>query len=190
MEAKKAKPYYIELYNTSTNTLKNKFKFVLEVKTVKELKELIKEKLIAKNEFDKDTTFAIKDADDFELASDDEIDDVVPDAKVRVYPKVSGSSPIIPPQPPVQVSAPVAVQNSQSPPPQAPVAVLKNNDLVSKNTILDLKNLSIPILGPETKYKMHLYCPQIRKTVIELTFDEKIDSYLDLSRHIVHSLGL
>ena len=37
---------------------------------------------------------------------------------------------------------------------------------------------------------MQLFCPQIRKTVIEMAFDEKIDSYLDLSKYIVSSLGL
>ena len=146
MEAKKAKPYFIELYNTSTNTLKNKFKFVLEANTVKELKELIKEKLIAKNELDKDTAFAIKDSDDFELASDDEVTDVVPDAKVRVYPKVITTSAIVPPPSPAQVTVPVAQPSVQSPPP-ASSTISHDLNLVCKNTILDLKNLSIPMLN-------------------------------------------
>lgn len=49
MEAKQPKPYFIELY--SNGTVKNKFKFVLEANTVKELKALIKDKLVAKKEF-------------------------------------------------------------------------------------------------------------------------------------------
>ena len=37
---------------------------------------------------------------------------------------------------------------------------------------------------------MRLRCPQIRKTLIELPFDDRIDSYLDLSRYIVGELNL
>ena len=37
---------------------------------------------------------------------------------------------------------------------------------------------------------MKLKCPQIRKTVIELAFDENLDSYLDLSKYIVSALNL
>ena len=71
MEASSPKPYFIEVYSAADNTLKNKFKFVLNAHKVKELKTLIKEKLIAKQELEADTPFTIKDNDDFELASDD-----------------------------------------------------------------------------------------------------------------------
>jgi hypothetical protein len=37
---------------------------------------------------------------------------------------------------------------------------------------------------------MKLICPQIRRTVIELPYDLDSDTYLDLSRHIVTTLGL
>lgn len=37
---------------------------------------------------------------------------------------------------------------------------------------------------------MKLICPQVRRTVIELPYDLNLDSYLDLSRHIVATLGL
>ena len=44
----KAKPYFIELYS-APGQLKNKFKFVLSCNTVKELKTILKDKLISKN---------------------------------------------------------------------------------------------------------------------------------------------
>ena len=104
---------------------------------------------------------------------------------------MSASSAIIPPQPLSQGTVSVSQPNVQPSIPQAPVAVHKNNELVSKNTILDLKNLSIPILDADTKFRMRLFCPQIRKTVIEMAFDEQnIDSYLHLSKHIINTLSL
>jgi hypothetical protein len=65
MEAKKAKPYFIELYVDQEKEVKNKFKFVLAATTVKELKELIRDKLISKKELEPDIEFTIKDNDDF-----------------------------------------------------------------------------------------------------------------------------
>ena len=65
-----------------------------------------------------------------------------------------------------------------------------SDTLVSKNTILNLSKLTIPIIDAQTKIRMQVYCPQIRKTMIELPFSENIDSYLDLSKHIISSLGL
>lgn len=44
-----SRPFFIELYDAQTNSLLNKFKFVLQAKTVKEVRELIIEKLINKN---------------------------------------------------------------------------------------------------------------------------------------------
>jgi len=70
------------------------------------------------------------------------------------------------------------------------VAVAPNDKLVSSNTILNLSKLTIPILPPETKIKMLLRCPQIRKTIIELPFDDSLDSYLDLSKYIIGNLNL
>lgn len=70
MESKTSKPYFIEVYS-APNTLKNKYKFVISANTVKELKETIKDKLVNKKELENNTEFAIKDSDDFELASDD-----------------------------------------------------------------------------------------------------------------------
>jgi hypothetical protein len=188
MENKKSKPYFIEVY-TAPGALKNKYKFVLEATTVQQLKALVKEKLIAKKELENDTPFALKDADDFELASDDEVEDVVPDSKLRIYPH--NSQPVavppvvvvqsLPPQQPGVVPSVVSVP--------APAAGTEDK-LVAKNGILDISKLTIPILPPETKHRLHLRCPQIRKTVIELPFEPSLDSYLDLSRYIVSALGL
>jgi len=66
-----SKPYFIELYDSSNNALIGKFKFVLQAKTVKEVKQLIVEKLINKSQVDKDDLIAIKDNDEYELGSDD-----------------------------------------------------------------------------------------------------------------------
>lgn len=74
----------IELYS-SDNTLLNKYKFVLAAKTVAELKQKVFEKLESKNQLAKDDKISIKDTSDFELGSDDEVDDVVPDSKIRIY---------------------------------------------------------------------------------------------------------
>jgi phosphopantetheinyl transferase len=40
------------------------------------------------------------------------------------------------------------------------------------------------------KHKLRVICPQIRKALIELPFSEHLISYLDLSTHIVKTLGL
>ena len=73
MDSAKSKPYFIELYSSKDNSLLNKYKFVLAANKVNELKDLVQEKLITKNQLTKDSKLSIKDVDDFELASDDEV---------------------------------------------------------------------------------------------------------------------
>ena len=70
------------------------------------------------------------------------------------------------------------------------INVPPNHNLVSKNTVLNLSKLHIPVLEPQIKSRIKLHCPQIRKAAIELPFDLNIDSYLDLSKHMVSQLGL
>lgn len=82
-----SRPYFIELYDAQTNALLNKFKFVLQAKTVKEVKDLIVEKLVGKNQIEKDDEIKIKDNDEYELGSDDETGDVIPDGKVKLFVK-------------------------------------------------------------------------------------------------------
>lgn len=65
--------------------LLNKYKFVIVAKTIAELKQKIVEKLESKNQIEKTDVVRIKDTSDFELGSDDEVDDVVPDCKIRIY---------------------------------------------------------------------------------------------------------
>lgn len=97
------------------------------------------------------------------------------------------NKPMLPP--PAVVSSPVASQHSI--PSVASIAPPSfNENLVSKNTILNLSKLTIPIIPAETKYKMILRCPQIRKTAIELPFNDALDSYFDLSRYIITQLNL
>ena len=85
MDPQKTKPYFIEVYSSKDSSLLNKYKFVLPVGKVSELRDSVQEKLITKNQVKKEDKLLIKDNDDFELASDDEVEDVVPDGKIRVY---------------------------------------------------------------------------------------------------------
>ena len=64
-------PYFIELYNVTDSSFINKFKFVLNGKTVKEVRELIIEKLSSKGHIEKTEKIVIKDNDEYELGSDD-----------------------------------------------------------------------------------------------------------------------
>ena len=106
----KSKPYFIELW-TGPQQLKNKFKFMLKAVTVKELKMQIQDKLIAKKELEKDSEFSLKDKDDYELDSGDEVEDVVAENKVKVC--LKGSQPMAPPPPPpAPVNSPAVSQQS------------------------------------------------------------------------------
>jgi hypothetical protein len=131
----------------------------------------------------------LKDNDDFELASDDELNDVIPDAKLKIYQKGNPLVVIPPPVPTTLPSQPLA-----SSAPVAPVVVpaihAADGDLVTKNSILNLTNLNIPLVGPEAKIKMKIVCPQIRKSLIEVPFDESLDSFLDLSKYLIIRLGM
>lgn len=60
-----SRPYFIELYDSQTKSLLNKFKFVLQANTVKDVKHLVIEKLISKNQASKDDHIALKDNDDY-----------------------------------------------------------------------------------------------------------------------------
>jgi hypothetical protein len=75
---------------------------------VAELREELRAKLIAKKELEADSEITMKDNDDFELASDDECKDVLPDCKVKVYLKAKPSLPLpsIPAPVPVVVNVP------------------------------------------------------------------------------------
>jgi len=64
MENKPTKPYFIELYS-APQQLTNKFKFVLAASTVKELKNLIHEKLVNKQSIQPEEKLTLKDTDDF-----------------------------------------------------------------------------------------------------------------------------
>jgi hypothetical protein len=162
MESKPTKPYFIELYS-APQQLTNKFKFVLSATTVKELKALIHEKLVGKQSIQPEEKLTLKDTDDFELASDDELNDVLPDAKVRIY---TNSAPK--PQP-SQVQAVVPPPQQQAPQQPVPVPVVVpavDSKLVSKNTVLDLSKLVIPVVAANIKMRLKLHCPQIRNTAI------------------------
>jgi hypothetical protein len=143
-----AKPYFIELYHQLNNTLQNKFKFTLAATTIQQLKNAIADKLISKKEIEPHHQLIIKDNDDFELASDDEPDQVITDSKVKIY--IKNSAPQVPSQSqPIIQSHPTTHSQPQQPSSVAmtTVNVAANSNLVSKSTVLDLSKLSIPILG-------------------------------------------
>lgn len=89
----------------------------------------------------------MKDNDDFELASDDEVQDVVTDNKVKIYLKAKNI-----PQPVVAVpSVPV--------PP--PVVIVTDLEKVCQSTALDLNSFKIPVIGAEIKHRLLIRAPQI-----------------------------
>jgi len=53
------------VYNEEDKSFRNKFKFVLNAQTVKELRTSIKEKLIAKKELENDSEIIMRDNDDY-----------------------------------------------------------------------------------------------------------------------------
>lgn len=145
-----------------------------------DLKEQVKLKLIAKKELEADSEIAVKDNDDFELASDDEVKDVLTDCKVKVYLKAKVVPPVVVPPPVVPVSAPVVA-----------VPAVLDNELISKSSLLDVSNFTIPMIGAEIKHRLLIRCPQLPKTgLIEVPISEKISSFFDLSETIVKELGL
>lgn len=175
-DSKQPKPYFIELYNAADLSLKNKFKFVLSAEKVADLRDQLKLKLIAKKELEADSEIAVKDNDDFELASDDEVKDVIPDCKVKIYLKAK-PSPIVVPPPPIPV----------------PVVIPAGNDkeIVLKSELLDITGFTIPMIGAEIKHRLLIRCPQIPKTgLIEVPISEEVKSFLDLSKTITKELGL
>jgi hypothetical protein len=184
MQSAKSQPYFIELY-AEDKTLKNKFKFVLAANTVKELRDLVCEKLIAKKEIEADTKVSLKDNDDYELASDDEVQNVITDGKVRLYRTPNAtqiSSAVLVPAVSQPIIAPVL--------PLVSVPSQPSSNLVCKDTLLNLTNLKFPQVAPEVKHRLRVYCPQIRKGLIEIPFPTTLTSYLELSQWIVDSLGL
>lgn len=161
---------------------------------MKELRSLIREKLIAKQELAADGEIVMKDNDDFELASDDELKDVLADAKVRIYPKTTSAVVNVPVAVQPVVSAPVIAAVPAPNVPVAPVVpvVVALTGLVCSETVLDLSTLKLPTVAAEEKHKLKIVCPQIRKAVIELPIPENVItfSYLQLSNWIITQLNL
>ena len=169
------KPFFIEVFSDDLSLL-NKYKFVLPLGKIKELKEQIRLKLISKKDIEPDTEFSLKDNDDFELGSDDEANDVIPDCKVRIYKKKNNSIvaniqpiPLVVQNAPLQapVQPPVAVQN---------IPVVSVDSLVAVSPLLDIKNLNIPIIA-EGQLSIKVICPQIRKAVIEIPYNPNIQTF-------------
>jgi hypothetical protein len=119
----------------------------------------------------------MKDNDDFELASDDEVQDVVTDNKVKIYLKAKSI-----PQPVVAVS---------SVPVLPAVAVVKDMEKLCQSTALDLTSFKIPVIGADVKHRLLVRSPQIPNSgVIEIPVTLEIRSFFELSQHIVAELGL
>lgn len=122
----------------------------------------------------------MKDNDDFELASDDECKDVLPDCKVKVY--LKAKAPLLLPSVPVP-----AVVNV----PVVAVPATNEKELIAKSTLLDLSGYTMPMIGADIKHKLLVRCPQIPKSgLIEVPVADKVASFYDLSQTITRSLGL
>ncbi|CAM6004658.1 unnamed protein product [Sphagnum balticum] len=182
------KTYFIELYNLADGSLANKYKFTLDVTTVAELKLQIKDRLISKKEVENHTRISLKDKDDYELGSDDEVDDVVSDGKLKVF-RHPDQAALNPTNLVTQVSG-TTTQASLSPPVVAVVPVGLPVDYVTKSPVLDLTNFSIPAIDPISKHILKISCPQIRKTPLEISLESSVDTYFELSKTIVKNLGL
>jgi hypothetical protein len=94
----------------------------------------------------------MKDNDDFELASDDEVQDVVTDNKVRIYlkPKSIAQSAVVAPS----VPAPL------------PAVVVKDIEKVCQSTALDLSNFKLPVIAADIKHRLFVRCPQIPNSTL------------------------
>lgn len=129
--------------------LLNKYKFVIVAKTIAELKQKIVEKLESKNQIEKTDVVRIKDTSDFELGSDDEVDDVVPDCKIRIYveQKVKAAEkkqeqqpvPVVPAAQPAQVSVSVV--------PVPVVAPVVGSNVAVDIPIINTANWTQPIVS-------------------------------------------
>jgi hypothetical protein len=108
---------------------------------------------------------ALKDNDDYELASDDDVQDVITDGKVRLYKIPDASTQVVPPAL-VPASGPGVLQQPVVNPSIVSVPSQSTSSLVCKDTILNLTNLKFPVIGPEVKHRLRVYCPQIRKGLI------------------------
>lgn len=197
--ADKGKPFLIE-YLSPEGALINKFKFVLNAHTVAELRDKIQDKLQAKNQIQQGESIVIKDIDDFELGSDDEVGDVIPDGRVRIYQKKAiVAQPTQPqvPQPSQQPSQQPTQPVTTSPQPsQQQVSSIHSLSAASKVAvdipILDLTNWSIPAI-PESCPKdkiMHIVCPQIRKAPIDFELESYDLTFNELSQTIIKRFKL
>ena len=107
---------------------------------------------------------------------------MITDGKVKLYKT---------PNPASQVSSTVAI-TLQSPAISQPainsspvvnsplisVPSQSTSNLVCKDTLLNLTSFKLPQVGPEVKHKLRVYCPQIRKGLIEIPFPDTLTSYL------------
>ena len=198
----KGKPYLIE-YLSAEGQLLNKFKFVINATTVADLRDKIADKLIGKNQLEKDQKIAIKDIDDFELGSDDEANDVVPDGKVRIYLiKDKAQQPMVQQnqlqsqqpqqqqqQQPIVQTVPQQQTNSTS----ATVASSVSAPLSAVDVpIIDLTNWKTPVISenwPKDKV-LKLVCPQIRKSHFEMEFNCENMSFFEFSRYVIQQFNL
>jgi len=94
---------------------------------------------------------------------------VIPDAKVRIYAKQKITSVPVALSQTASTTGVAPVSSVPAPTvalaPVVPPSILNNQNLIIGNTLLDLTNLQIPVLTPETKTKFTFFCPQIRKTI-------------------------
>jgi hypothetical protein len=96
---------------------------------------LIIEKLINKNQVQKDDTIVIKDNDEYELGSDDEVNDVIPDGKVKLFVGKATVNVVQNPPQSQQVNS-VQSQSIQQVPQQTVQVTNNSQSLTSQSTMI------------------------------------------------------
>jgi|JI6StandDraft_1071083.scaffolds.fasta_scaffold02116_3 hypothetical protein len=84
--------YYLELQSLGKQPSKFKFAIDNTKKLIKELKQEFKGKLVQKKALEDTQEIELRDKQLFELCSDDEIDDVVPEAEKNIVVTIKGEA--------------------------------------------------------------------------------------------------
>lgn len=162
--------YYIELQSAGKQAAKFKFAIDNSKKVVKEVKQELKGKLVQKKALEDTQEIELRDKQLFELCSDDEIDDVVPEQEKNIIVTIKGEAkkepsvvvgvpPVAPAPPVVGVSAPVAAPVVVAP------AATKLSDCQLKPT--KLVQPFEPEKHDEHHFQMKFTCPQLANPATE-----------------------
>lgn len=133
--------------------------------------------MINKKQVDPNDKINIKDNDEYELGSGDDVNDVIPDGKVKMYVSKHNNSNNQVNQSVVNIPQVLQANNlnvaqnqvtSNNIPQQNPQNSIpqSNNEISTNTTVLDMSGFKLPVLGQNDKFVLKTICPQIRKSVI------------------------